>query len=550
MMKRTVFAVLAVLLLGSLLLTGCPRPTATPPTTSPAPTPTATSPTPTPTATETYGGVLRLYGIDPITLDPAVASEATSHEYVVQIYNGLVRLDDQLDTVADIATSWDVSADHRTYTFHLREDVTFHDGRGVTAADFKYSWERACDPATGSGSAATYLGDIVGVADVLAGQTTDISGVKVLGDYTLEVTIDAPKSYFLAKLTYPTACVVDRDNVAEGAEWWRQPNGTGPFKLDEWEEGSRLVLARNADYYGEKAHLAEVDFQLWSGVPIRLYENDEIDVTGVSVSYIDRVTDPAGPFYGQLEVVPELSLSYIGFNNTRPPFDDANIRRAFALAIDKEKIVRLVLRDLVQVADGILPPGMPGYNEQLNGLAYDPALARGLITASSYGDAANLPPITLTTTGYGGYIGATLEAIITQWRENLGVEVTVRQIEPERFLYHLDEELDELYDLGWIADYPHPQNFLDILFRTGSENNDSGYSNPALDALLDEAAAEADEALSLALYQQAEQMLVDDAACIPLWFGENYILVKPRVQGYNLNPLGYATFNTVRIVKE
>jgi oligopeptide transport system substrate-binding protein len=547
-MKRTLCAVLMVMLAGSLLLTGCPQPTPTPTTTSPTPTPTTTSPTTT-TPTDTGSGVLHLYAIDPITLDPAVSGESTSHEYVLQIYSGLLRLDDELDTVPDIAASWDVSPDHRTYTFYLREDVCFHDGKPVTAADFKYSWERACDPATGSGSAATYLGDIVGVAAVLAGETADISGVKVRGDYTLEVTIDAPKSYFLAKLTYPTAFVVDEANVAEGAEWWRQPNGTGPFKLAEWQETERLRLVRYDNYYGEKASLAEVDFQLWSGVPMRMYENGEIDVAGVSVTYIDRVTDPAGPFLDQLQSVPELSLSYIGFNTTRPPFDDVNIRLAFAMAVDKEKIVSLSLRDLVQVAGGILPPGMPGYNEQLDGLEYDPAQARELIAASAYGDAANLPPITLTTTGYGGYIGSTLEAIITQWRENLGVEVTVRQIEPERFLYHLDEELDELFDAGWIADYPHPQNFLDILFRTGSEHNEGGYSNPALDALLDEAATEPDEALSLELYQQAEQMLVDDAAVMPLWFGQSYYLVKPRVRGYQLTAMGFAWLNQVSVVE-
>ncbi len=536
-MPRKILGILALLLAGSLLLTGCPKTT---------PTTTTASPTPT----ETVTGTLRLYSIDPITLDPAVSSEATSHEYVMQLFGGLLRFDDELDIVPDIAAGWDVSDDLTTYTFHLRHDVTFHDGKGVTAADFKYSWERACSPATASRSAATYLDDIVGVAEVLAGETDDISGVRVLGDYTLEVTIDAPKSYFLSKLTYPTAFVVDAANVAEGSDWWHHPNGTGPFKLAEWQETERLRLVRNAAYHGQKASLSEVDFQLWSGVPMRMYENDEIDVAGVSVSYIDRVTDPAGPFYGQLQVVPELSLSYIGFNATRPPFDDANIRRAFALAVDKEKIARLALRDLVEVADGILPPGMPGYNDQLQGLEYDPALARELIAASPYGDAANLPPITLTTTGYGAYIGSTLEAIVTQWRDNLGVEVTVRQIEPERFLYHLREELDELYDSGWIADYPHPHDFLDVLFRTGSDYNYGGYSNSALDALLDDAATEADTDLSLELYQQAEQMLLDDAAVMPLWFGQNYYLVKPRVQGYKLSPMGFTWLSQVRIVEE
>jgi oligopeptide transport system substrate-binding protein len=395
--------------------------------------------------------------------------------------------------------------------------------------------------------AATYLGDIVGVGEVLAGKTEEISGVRVIDDYALQVTIDAPKSYFLSKLTYPTAFVVDRANVETGREWWRQPNGTGPFRLGEWDENNLLVLERNELYHGEVANVDSVVFQLWSGVPMRMYETGEIDVTGVSVDYIDKVTDETGPFYHELQVVPELSFSYIGFNTTRPPFDDVNIRRAFTRAVDRDKLVSLVFRNLVQRADGILPPGIPGFNESLAGLDFNINRARELIADSKYGDVSGLPPITITTSGWGGLISQPLEAIIQEWRDNLGVEVEVRQLEPERVLYTLKEEKDEMYDMGWVADYPHPQNFLDILFHTGAENNFSEYGNIEVDALLDRAAVETDSERSLALYRQAEQMLVDDAACLPLWFGQNYILVKPYVEGYELTPMGYPLLNKVSI---
>jgi oligopeptide transport system substrate-binding protein len=202
----------------------------------------------------------------------------------------------------------------------------------------------------------------------------------------------------------------------------------------------------------------------------------------------------------------------------------------------------------VRRADGILPPGIPGYKEKLTVPAYDVSKAKELIAKSTYGSAANLPDITLTTSGYGGQISSYLDAIITDWRNNLGVEVTVRQLEPDRFLYNLKQEKDELYDMGWIADYPHPQDFLDVLFRTGAEYNYGEYSNPAVDALLDKAALEADSQKSLALYQQAEQMLVDDAACLPLWFGQSYMLVKPYVTGYKLNAMGFAWLHKVTIV--
>ncbi len=530
MVKRLLYSVLSLLLLTSLLVSGCLPGGLTPSTTPPA-----------------GGGVLNLYGIDPYTLDPAVSGEMSSQQYIVQIFSGLVRLDDNLEPAPDIAERWEISNDGRTYTFYLRHGVKFQDGRLMKAEDVKFSWEHAADPATGSLTAATYLGDIVGVKEVLAGNTKEISGVKIIDEYTLQVTIDAPKSYFLSKLTYPTAFVVDKDNVRAGGEWWRSPNGTGPFKLKEWTEGSQLVLERNNLYYGKVASVDSVVFHLLAGFPMDLYETGQIDVAGVSLDYIDRVTDQSGPFYRELAIVPELSFSYIGFNTTKLPFDDVNIRRAFSMAIDKDKLVSLVFRDMVPRADGILPPGIPGFNKDLVGLKYDVAEAKDLIKQSEYGDVAKLPPITLTTYGYGGAIGRSLEAIIQQWRENLGVEVKVRQLEPEYFFYHLMEEKDELFDIGWIADYPHPQDFLDILFHSGGDNNWGEYSNPEVDALLERAAVEPDTGKSLELYQQVEQKLVADAACLPLWFSRNYILVKPYVKDYKLNPLGFAMLNEVTV---
>lgn len=490
---------------------------------------------------------LNLWGTDPITLDPAISTEMTSHSYIMQIFSGLVCLNDELEVTPDIAERWQKSQDGRTYTFYLRRGVKFHSGREVTAADFKYSWERACNPETGSQTAATYLADIVGAEDMLAGRANDISGIKVVDDYTLEVTIDAPKAYFLCKLTYSTAFVVDRANVESGNDWWHQPDGTGPFKLQEWQSGHLLVLQRNELYYAEPAKLEQVVFHLLAGMPMAMYEKGEIDVTPVDGNYIDLVRDKTNPFSQELNTTPELSLYYIGFNNTKPPFDDVNIRRAFCYAVDKERINRLILRDMGTTADGILPPGMPGYNKDLKGLDYNVEKARELIAASQYGDASQLPSVTITVSGYGNGISGYLGAIIAEWRENLGVEVSVRQLEPEKYMYNLKQERDGMFMLGWVADYPDPHNFLDNLFYTGSDNNVFGYSNIELDALLDEAAVEQDSAVRLPMYQQAEQMLVDEAPCLPLSFGINYILVKSYVKGYKLNPLGVADLSQVYI---
>lgn len=488
-------------------------------------------------------GILNLYGDTPPTLDPAISGEMTSHAYIMQIFSGLVRLDDELNVVPDIAERWQRSPDGTVYIFYLRHGVKFHDGREVKAADFKYSWERACSPGVGSQTAASYLGDIVGTKDMLAGSANEISGVKAIDDYTLEVTIDAPKAYFLCKLTYPTAFVVDENNVASGKDWWRQSNGTGPFKLKEWAQ-DKLVLQRSALYYAEPAKVSEVVFHL-TGNYMAMYEKGQVDVVPVSMYYIDKVRDETNPLHQELVVTPELSLFYIGFNTGSPPFNDVNIRAAFCYAVDKERIIKLTLKGMVNKAEGILPPGMPGYNQSTEGLNYDIGKAKQLIAASEYGDASNLPPIAITVSGYGNNIPNYLGAIIQEWQQNLGVNVSVRQLEPDDFLYQLDKEKDEMFMLGWVADYPDPDNFLHNLFYTGSENNIFDYSNAALDGLLDQAAVEQDQTVRLAMYQQAEQEVVSEAPLLPLWFGTNYMLVKPYVKNYKLSPLGVPDLSRV-----
>lgn len=492
-----------------------------------------------------YSGTLQLWDSGPLTLDPAISSEMSSHTYVMQIFSGLVKFDSELKPVPDIAEKWEVSKDGKIYTFHLRQDVRFHDNRKLTADDFKYSWERACNPETRSQSALIYLGDIVGVKEFAAGKATQISGIQVIDEHTLKVSIDAPKAYFLSKLAYPTAFAVDKKNVQSGKNWWRKPNGTGPFKLAKWSEGTLIVLEPNQHYYGHKASIRVV-FQVLSGIPMSLYEKNKIDVVEVSRAYIDRASDEAGPFFSQLHIFPEFSLHYIGFNASKPPFDDVAVRQAFCLAVDKEHIIKLTQKDMVTKADGIMPPGMPGYSKNVKGLNYDKEKAKELLAQSKYGSASNLPPITITVPGWGGVdIEEYLGAIILDWKQNLGVDVSVRLLEPNVFHYNLREEADQMYILGWIADYPDPQNFLYTLFYTDTEYNYSHFSNDQLDKLLDQAAVEQDYDTRMQLYQQAEQLAVSAAPILPLWFNKNYVLINPEVHNYEIDPLGVPRLNLV-----
>lgn len=479
---------------------------------------------------------LILYGVPPITLDPAIVLDTDSALFVQEIFSGLVTLNADLEIVGDLAKDWDISDDGTVYTFYLHEDAVFHDGKPVTAYDFKYGMERACDPLTGSQVAGTYLGDIVGASEKLAGEASEVTGVEVIDEHTLQITLDAPKAHFLSKLLYPTAFAIDRENVAAGKEWWRHPNGTGPFKLDFWKQDELLILKRNEAYYSEPAGVRQVVFRLWGGKPMTLYEQGEIDITPVYGADIKRVSDPDNTLNDELVITPSMSINYVGFNAGEPPFDDPKIRQAFCHAIDKRKIIETLFENTVLQADGILPPAMPGYNENLEGLAFDPEKARRLIEQSTYGSIESLPPITYTASGR-GYVSPLTEALIDMWRKHLGVQVAVRQIDPESYAYTLRRDKDQLFDIGWLADYPDPHNFLDILFHGESGDNIGDYNNPQINARLEAARQEMDPEARLQIYREVEQMLIDDAACLPLYFSRNYTLVKPYVKGFDGTPL-------------
>ena len=497
--------------------------------------------TPSTTGEMKYGGIFNRLWADPPTLDPHLTSDTTSAGIVVEIFGGLVSFDTSLNLVADLAESWEISSDAQTYTFKIRDNAVFHNGKPVTAQDFKWSLERAASPDTASPVAETYLGDIVGVSEVLDGNSASISGIKVIDDKTIQIQIDAPKAYFLQKLTYPTAFVVDRENVeAGGRTWTDKPNGTGPFKMVEYKIGERLILERHDDYHLESAKLKKIQMNLAGGSSMAMYENDEIDLTGVSLFDLERIKDPNDPLHSDLVVAnPSFSISYIGFNVEQPPFDDRSFRRALNHAVDKELIAKEVLADLVVPAYSILPPGFPGHSDDLEGLRYDPVLAKKLLSESRYGDPDMRPRIVITIPGTGGTPNLDLEVIINMWKENLGVEVEIQQVEWATYLRDLDRQKFQAYGgLGWEADYPDPQDFLDILFHTKSDNNNGAFSNVKVDSLLEEARVEVDVVRRMNLYREAEELIVNDAPWLPLWFaGERHVLIKPYVKGYTITPM-------------
>ncbi|MDM8529563.1 peptide ABC transporter substrate-binding protein [Anaerolineales bacterium HSG25] len=504
-------------------------------------------------------------GSEPPTLDPHLSGDATSAEYVVEIFSGLMAYDQALNLIPDVAESYEISDDGLVYTFKLRPNAVFEDGKPIRAEDFKWSYERACDPATRSHTADTYMGDIVGCREKLQGQATEIMGVTVVDEQTLQLTIDEPKGFFLAKMTYPTAYVLDQEAVERGgATWYTNPNGSGPFKLAEYSpnDAGMIILERNENFYRQPVPVLERVIYLVNA-PINGMTGYEqglepiapgvtFDAIQIGSANLNRATDPNNPLSKEFETINEYSIFYIGFNVSKPPFDDPKIRQAFNLALDKKRIVKLAFQGTVPVANGIVPPNMPGYeNPDLSDYEFNPERAFELIADSSYGDVSELPEITLHVSGVGGAVGPVLESIAESYKVNLGVEVAIEQSPWAEFLQDLNgsEPSYQLYQLGWVADYPDPQNFLEILFHSESSQNHGGYSNVEVDNLLNEAKASRDPQTRLVLYQQAEQKILDDAAWVPIYFSVENWLVKPYIRNFQPPPMKIPKWQYVSIVE-
>jgi ABC-type transport system substrate-binding protein len=259
-----------------------------------------------------------------------------------------------------------------------------------------------------------------------------------------------------------------------------------------------------------------------------------VDIT--SVYSIERFTDPTEPLHNELVSGVTLCTGYVEFDTSQPPFDDANVRKAFSMAFNRQQYLDIVMSGHALPATGLYPPGLPGFNIGLKGLAYDPAAARELLKQSKYG--ANLPPIVYTDGGYGSTINADVAALAQMWQQNLGVSITIENVDPNFYYDMLSAGTHgQIFGGGWCADYPDPENFADALFHTGAQANTGGYSNPKLDAVLEQARIEPDVSTRIGLYQQAEQMIVDDA---PVLFTAHYLsyqLVKPYVKGYVFTPI-------------
>jgi oligopeptide transport system substrate-binding protein len=478
--------------------------------------------------------------LGPVTLDPALIRDAEGAFLARQVFRGLVTLTDDLEIVPELASKIEISADRLVYTFHLRDNAVFHDGTPITSASVVASLNRAADPALTDGHgeslpAAMYLIDIEGTAERLAGESDTISGVRAIDQSTLEIRLRAPTVTFLYKLAGSCSLIVDVDSI-DSQEWWSEPNGSGPFVLEELNSGM-IVLRGFDNFYSGAPGLDEVRILQGSAVaqPLNLYERGQIDLTETPFYSLDRVLWPSDPLHDDLVIVQQLSSTYLLINPNHPPFDDINVRKAIAHAIDRDKFVRIGMDDKVLAASGIVPPGILGRDWPAESFDYDLDAARAFLDAAG--------ELELSPTIYGG-LAATIKLAVER---DLGLNIDVIVAEWPLFSSKLTSRSMPAFVLSWIADYPDPSNFIDSMFHSGSPDNYIGYSNPDVDNLLDQAAVEADEAARTTLYLEAQQIVVDDAVLIPLYHDVSHMLVKSHVQGLVVSPAGILSLEHVWI---
>lgn len=471
-------------------------------------------------------------------LDPAQGPDTNSAIAVNMIYSGLVKFDKNLNVVPDQAT-WTISSDEKTYTFTLKPGIMFSDGTPVMAQTYVYTLTRALLPAVGSPIATLFEGPIVGANDVNAGKTSALTGVKAINDTTLQITLTKPTAYFLQVLATPITFPLNEKIINRYGQmnWVNHVAGngigTGPFMVKEWDHNVKMVLVPNPHYYGSKTKLKEVDMLFVNDLStaFKTYQAGQYDFDW-NILPADLLVAKNMPGFQSRSL---LQTDLLFFNNKMAPFNNAAVRQAFAYATNKQALVTNIFKGSAVPAPTIIPPGMPGYQPNYQGLTYNPDKAKALLQ-SVYPDVTKVPSITFS---YANSQVSNAEAVALQqmWQSVLGIQVRLLPVELSAYNMETANHQVQFGFTQWTADFPDPYDWLTLNLTSSAPDNSGFWSNPTFDTTVREAEQATGNA-RIALYNSAEQIAITDVGWLPLDHEAMAAIIPPWVHGVSLNNTG------------
>ncbi len=531
-----------------------------------------------------YGGTLRINETEQFqTLYPAGITDIGSAHIANQIYEGLVKFNPKdLSIMPSLAEKWEIDAAGTTYTFHLKKGVKFQDnecfpegkGREVKASDFKFAFELLCtDNKENSNFAATFQDRVVGANKFFEASkgkpSGSIEGIKTADDYTISITLSSPSSSFLFALASPVASVVAKEAYDKYGTDMKV--GTGPFMFVDNGSTDKALLKRNDNYHGTDSlgnQLPFLDSVVISFLPTKKqeldnFQNGNLDmVIGLpSESIKDMVESQIADFQNKppkyvLERSPEMASQYYEFNMTKEPFNNIKVRQAFSYAIDRNKIVEDILKGEAYgpAINGISPPSFKGYDiTKITGYDFDAEKARKLLAEAGYPGGKGFPKVKIELNSGGAKNTNVVLEIQKQLMEVLNVNVDFEVVPQKQKMEDAKFARAELFRAAWIADFPSPENFLWILYGATvpadlampSYPNTPRYKNPEFDKLFDSGKSAKTQEEGYADLLKAEQLMMNDAPVLMLWYDENYRLVKSNVRNLFSNPMRYRDYSQV-----
>ncbi|MEO9021561.1 MAG: ABC transporter substrate-binding protein [Ginsengibacter sp.] len=500
------------------------------------------------------------------TLDPAFAKNQSIMWAVHQIYNTLVQINDNLNLVPSLAKSWDISADNLTFTFHLRNDVFFQDndvfpggkGRKMTAHDVLYSFERILDKSTASSGAWIFNGRV---------DTTE--PFKAIDDSTFQLKLVRPFHPILGVMSMQYCSIIPREVVEKyGKDFRRHPCGTGPFELVAWEEDQAMVLKKNPNYFEKDSTGTRLPYL--DGIKITFLQNKATEflefqqkrldfINEIDPSFKDEVLTKAGmlrkEWQDKIVLVkhPALTLEYLGFlcdsslsivKNS--PIRDIRIRKAINYGFDRRKMILYIRNSIgIPAESGFIPAAFPSFDSSaVKGYHYDPSKALQLLKEAGYPNGVGLPPLKLLTVP----LYADLASYIANELQQIGIRINVEVIQKSLLLEQTAKSEALFFRGSWIADYPDAENFLSVFYgKNPAPPNYTRYNNPKFDKLYEEALSEKNDSIRYKIYQQADQLMINDAPVVPLWYDMVIWLVQPYVKNFIPNGLNLLELRRVKV---